>query len=82
VTFSAAQLDRARGALLATAAGDALGESALENLARLAADVEAGNAEPYPGWRLGRPQPGVLAWTTPSGRRHASDLKGQALPLP
>lgn len=58
------------------------GESALESLARLAADIETGNAEPYPGWKLDRPQPGVLVWTTPSGRRYASDLNGQALPLP
>jgi hypothetical protein len=58
------------------------GESVLVSLARLAADIEAGNAEPYPGWKLDRPRPGVLVWTTPSGRRHASDLNGQALPLP
>lgn len=58
------------------------GESVLESLARPAADIEAGNAEPYPGWKLDWPQPGVLVWTTPSGRRHASDLNGQALPLP
>jgi hypothetical protein len=57
------------------------GESALESMARLAADIEAGNAEPYPGWKLDRPQPGVLVWTTPSGRRYASDLRGHALPL-
>lgn len=58
------------------------GESALESLARLAADIEVGKAEPYPGWKLDRPQPGVLLWTTPSGRRYACDLNGQALPLP
>lgn len=58
------------------------GESVLESLVRLAADIEAGNAEPYPGWKLDRPRPGVLVWTTPSGRRYASDLNGQALPLP
>jgi hypothetical protein len=58
------------------------GESALERMARLAADIEPGNAEPFPGWKLDRPQPGVLVWTTPSGRRHASDLNGQRLPLP
>jgi hypothetical protein len=58
------------------------GESVLASLARLAADIEAGNAEPYPGWKLDRPRPGVLVWTTPSGRRYASDLNGQALPLP
>jgi hypothetical protein len=58
------------------------GESVLESLARLAVDIEAGNAEPYPGWKLDRPRPGVLVWTTPSGRRYASDLNGQALPLP
>jgi hypothetical protein len=58
------------------------GESALERMARLAADIEADNAEPYPGWKLDRSRPGVLVWTTPSGRRYASDLNGQALPLP
>jgi hypothetical protein len=57
------------------------GESVLESLARLAADIEAGNAEPYPGWKLERPRPGVLVWSTPSGRRYASDLNGQPLPL-
>jgi hypothetical protein len=58
------------------------GESALVSMARLAADIEAGNSEPFPGWKLDRSQPGVLVWTTPSGRRYASDLNGQALPLP
>ena len=58
------------------------GESVLQSMARLAADIEAGNAEPYRGWKLDRPQPGVLVWTTPSGRRYASDLNGHALPLP
>lgn len=62
--------------------GEDDGESALESLARLATDVEAGRAELYPGWELDRSRPGVLVWTTPAGRRYASTLTGDPLPLP
>jgi hypothetical protein len=52
------------------------------SMARLAAEIEAGRAEVPRGWQLGRPSPGVLVWTTPSGRRYAFDLAGEYLPLP
>ncbi len=26
-----------------------------------------------PGWRLDQPQPGTMAWTTPSGRRYTTN---------
>lgn len=58
------------------------GESALEHLARVAADIEAGRAEVPQGWKLDRPSPEVLVWTTPAGRRYASTLTGDPLPLP
>jgi hypothetical protein len=58
------------------------GESALESLARLAADIEAGRAEVPNRWKLDRPSPGILVWTTPAGRRYASTLTGDPLPLP
>jgi hypothetical protein len=58
------------------------GESVLEELARLAVDVEAGRAELWPGWKLDRSSPGVLVWTFPSGRRYASTLAGEPLPVP
>ncbi len=58
------------------------GESVLEHLARVAADIEAGRAEVPPRWQLDRPIPGILVWTTPAGRRYASDLTGEPLPLP
>ncbi len=58
------------------------GESVFEQFARLAADIEAGRAEVPPRWNLERPSPGILVWTTPAGRRYASDLKGEPLPLP
>jgi len=58
------------------------GEGALEHLARLAADIEAGRAEVPNRWKLDRPSPGILVWTTPAGRRYASDLNGEPLPLP
>ena len=57
-------------------------ESPMEHLARLAADIEAGHAEMPRGWKLDRPSPGVLVWTTPSGRRYASTLTGEWLPVP
>jgi hypothetical protein len=57
------------------------GESALEHLARVAADIEAGCAEVPQGWKLDRPSPEVLVWTTPAGRRYASTLTGDPLPL-
>jgi hypothetical protein len=52
------------------------------SMARLAAEIEAGHAEVPRGWKLDRPSPGVLVWTTPSGRRYASDLTGEYVPLP
>ena len=58
------------------------GESVLEELARLAVDVEAGRAELWPGWKLDRSNPGILVWTLPSGRRYASTLTGDPLPVP
>ena len=58
------------------------GEGALEYMARLAAEIEAGRAEVPNRWQLDRPSPGILVWTTPAGRRYASDLNGEPLPLP
>jgi hypothetical protein len=52
------------------------------SMARLAAEIKAGRAEVPRGWKLDRPSPGVLVWTTPSGRRYASDLTGEYLPPP
>jgi hypothetical protein len=52
------------------------------SMARLAAEIEAGRAEVPRRWQLDRPSPGVLVWTTPSGRRYAFDLTGEELPLP
>jgi hypothetical protein len=57
-------------------------EGPLEHLARVAADIEAGRAEVPRGWKLDRPGPGILVWTTPSGRRYASTLTGEWLPAP
>ena len=57
-------------------------ESPLAGMARLAADIEAGCAEVSRGWKLDRPGPGILAWTTPSGRRYAITLTGEWLPVP
>ena len=54
----------------------------LAHMARLAADIEAGRAEVPNRWKLDRPGPGVLIWTTPSGRRYACNLNGKPLPLP
>jgi hypothetical protein len=54
----------------------------LEHMARLAADIEAGRAEVPRGWTLERPGPRILVWTTPSGRRYASTLTGEWLPVP
>jgi hypothetical protein len=58
------------------------GESPFVSMARLAADIERGRAEVPPGWKLDRPSPEVLVWTVPSGRRYASTLTGDPLPLP
>lgn len=52
------------------------------SMARLAAEIEAGRAEVPRGWKLDRPAPGVLVWTTPSGRRYAFTLTGEYLPVP
>ena len=38
----------------------------LAHMARVAADIEAGRAEVTRGWKLDRPGPGILVWTTPS----------------
>ncbi len=57
-------------------------EAPLADLARLAVDIEAGRAEVPNRWKLERPSPGILVWTTPAGRRYACDLKGELLPLP
>jgi hypothetical protein len=46
------------------------GESSFVQMARLAADIERGRAEVPRGWKLERPSPEVLVWTTPSGRRY------------
>jgi hypothetical protein len=58
------------------------GESGFEHMARVAADIERGRADVPRGWKLDRPSPEVLVWTTPSGRRYASTLTGDPLPLP
>lgn len=58
------------------------GESVYEQMARLAAEIDAGRAQAPPRWKFDRPSPGVLVWTTPSGRRYASTLTGDPLPLP
>ena len=54
----------------------------LTPMARLAAEIEAGRAEVPCGWQLDRPGPGILVWTTPSGRRYATTLTGEWLPVP
>jgi hypothetical protein len=51
-------------------------------MARVAAEIEAGRAEVPRGWKLDRPGPGILVWTTPSGRRYACTLTGEWLPVP
>jgi hypothetical protein len=52
------------------------------DLALRADDIEAGRLELPPRWKLDRPSPGVLVWTTPSGRRYACGPTGEPLPLP
>jgi hypothetical protein len=54
----------------------------LAPMARLAAEIEAGRAEVPRGWKLDRPGPGILVWTTPSGLRYATTLTGEWLPVP
>jgi hypothetical protein len=58
------------------------GDAEDERMTHLAAEIEAGRAEVPPRWKLDRPSPGVLVWTTPSGRRYAFTLTGEPLPLP
>jgi hypothetical protein len=53
----------------------------MAHMARVAADIEAGRAEVPQGWKLDRPGPGILVWTTPSGRRYVSTLTGEWLPV-
>jgi len=62
--------------------GDEDDESPMEHLAHMAADIEAGLAEVPRGWKLDRSEPDILVWTTPSGRRYASTLTGEWLPVP
>ena len=62
--------------------GDEDDDSPLEQLACMAVGIEAGIAEVPRGWKLDRPAPGILVWTTPSGRRYASTLTGEWLPVP
>jgi hypothetical protein len=62
--------------------GDEDDDSPLEQLAYLAAGIEAGLAEAPRGWKLDRSAPGILVWTTPWGRRYASTLTGEPLPVP
>jgi hypothetical protein len=57
-------------------------EPPFARMARLAVDIEAGRAEVPHRWKLERPGPGILLWTTPSGRRCACNLNGELLPLP
>jgi hypothetical protein len=49
-------------------------------LARWVADIEAGRAHLPPGWKLSRPQPGVVLWISPSGDRYVATLPGENLP--
>jgi hypothetical protein len=51
------------------------GEGPVESMLRHAAEIEAGLV---PGWKLDRTHPGVLVWTTPSGRRYESTLDGSS----
>jgi hypothetical protein len=57
-------------------------EGPLAHMARMAAEIEAGRAEVSRAWKLDRPGPGILVWTTPSGRRYACTLTGEWLPAP
>jgi hypothetical protein len=50
-------------------------EGPIESLLRHAAEIEAGL---WPGWKLDRTHPGILVWTTPSGRRYESTLDGSS----
>ena len=50
-------------------------EGPFESLLRHADEIEAGL---WPGWNLDRTRPGVLLWTTPSGRRYESTLDGSS----
>jgi hypothetical protein len=52
------------------------------DLARMAADVEAGRVELPPRWKLDRPSPGVQVRTTPSDRATPATRPGALLPLP
>ena len=50
-------------------------EGPFESLLRHASELEAGL---IPGWKLDRSQPGVLLWTTPSGRQYRSTPDGSS----
>ena len=50
-------------------------EGPFESMLRHASDIEAGL---IPGWKLDRSQPGVLLWTTPSGRQYKSTPDGSS----
>jgi len=50
-------------------------EGPFESLLRHASELEAGL---IPGWKLDRSQPGVLLWTTPSGRHYKSTPDGSS----
>ena len=51
-------------------------------MARVAADIEAGRAEVPRGWKLDRQAPASWCGPPPSGRRYASTLTGEWLPVP
>jgi hypothetical protein len=50
-------------------------EGPFESLLRHASEIEAGLV---PGWNLDRSHPGMLLWTTPSGRQYRSTLDGSS----
>jgi hypothetical protein len=50
-------------------------EGPFESMLRHASEIEAGL---IPGWKLDRSHPGVLLWTTPSGRQYKSTPDGSS----